>query len=134
MDEHVLLRAEIENHAKRMETNEQLALIAAGAIWSWLATQKWEPAFTAVLCIPAGISLLLAGKWWALSCGIMSTAKYLRRIEAVLELEKYGWESHIEHEGRGWFTRYHIAFWSLLTLANIILAIVFLNLHKRLVS
>jgi len=146
--EHALLRGEIGNLVRQLVQNEATALIASGAIWSWLATHDWKPASIPVLFIPAALSILFWLRWRTLERGISRIAAYLQRVETRLNLQGMGWETHLTQtrvgllellappssvEGRlarahasvNQFDLYHWTFWGALLLGNLMLAFVY---------
>ncbi|QDU41123.1 hypothetical protein Mal4_54880 [Maioricimonas rarisocia] len=99
--EHAMLRGEIGNLVGQLVQNEATALIASGAIWSWLATHDWQPAYLPVLFLPAALCILFCLRWLTLEGSISGIAAYLRRVEERLQLQGMGWETHVAKTRRG---------------------------------
>ncbi|MFQ5545820.1 MAG: hypothetical protein ACE5FE_07575 [Acidiferrobacterales bacterium] len=124
LTEYPHLRAEILDALKEVPANEKWALVTSGAFWAWLASltdqAKLIPTIT---WVPAALTFLLFLRWRALEQKFGTLGAYLLRIEQALELENFGWETHIGSCGKHWFRYYGWAFWGLLFAGNVFLAI-----------
>ena len=132
MAEYVQLRNEITLCLQGIENTERYALVFSGAIWAWLATQKWNIAFFIVLLIPTLITRLFKIKRSALGSSINLMATYIQRIEDTIGVSdkkagNLGWEHrNQDSEEAHAFRKWRKLYWKLLEWGNIIIGLIYL--------
>lgn len=131
MAEYTQMRSEIMLCIQGIENTERYAIVFSGAIWAWLATQKWNPAFVIVLLIPALITKLLEIKRRSLANAISQIAVYIRKIEDAVDVTdeqvgKLGWEHREQNnEQTHTFRNWRKIYWQLLFWGNIIIGLIY---------
>lgn len=140
MTEYVQLRSEIMLFMQSIENTERYALISSGAIWAWLATQKWNTAFVIVLVVPVLISMMFEKKRNSFASAINQIGKYTRRLEETMgitneSIGKLGWEhredddkkdGEKEDEKKHPFRKWRKSYWKLLHISNIVIGVIYL--------
>lgn len=131
MTEYVHLKSEIMLCIQGIENTERYALVFSGAIWAWLATQKWNFAFFVILFVPALLTKLLEIKRRSLANSINRIAEYIKRIEDAVgvtdeKVGRLGWE-HREQEDKKahTFRDWRKIYWKLLFWGNITIGLIY---------
>lgn len=131
MTEYVQLKSEIMLCIQGIENTERYALVFSGAIWAWLATQKWNFAFFIVLFIPALLTKLLEIKRRSLAKSINQIATYIRKIEDAVGVSSkkaghLGWEHRAqEDEKTHTFRDWRKIYWKLLFWGNVAIGLIY---------
>ncbi|MEP7137676.1 MAG: hypothetical protein ABI904_22350 [Chloroflexota bacterium] len=129
--EYVQLKSEIMLCIQGIENTERYALVFSGAIWAWLATQKWNFAFFIVLFIPALLTKLLEIKRRSLAKSINQIATYIRKIEDAIGVSnekagKLGWEHREQEDDKTHtFRDWKKIYWKLLFWGNVIIGLIY---------
>lgn len=113
------LRDEAISLAHETRKLEQLAVVATGAVYAWVATHKLE--MGAVWILPWFIPVLFAAagalRSWAIAKQIGHMSAYLTEIEKELSAGG-GWETFFSTR-RGYLYRTAVTFWTLLLVVTI---------------
>ncbi len=136
MTEYVQLRSESMLFMQSIENTERYALISSGAIWAWLATQKWNTTFIVVLFVPVLITIMFERKRNSFASAINQIGEYIKRIEETIgvtneSVGKLGWE-HREKDGKKDdekkhpFRKWRKNYWKLLHMGNIVIGVIYL--------
>jgi hypothetical protein len=117
--EHETLREEIDAFIAQTQQMELYALISAGLIWTWLATNsdKIEENMRWVWWIPFLIAIMGAIRSLALLLMIMRLAGYIKRMEekfCELRPDLPGWENYHQSIQRPWLGATGWIFWIVL--------------------
>ena len=140
MTEYVQLRSEILLFMQNIENTERYALISSGAIWAWLATQKWNTSFVVVLVVPVLITIMFEKKRNSFALAINQAGEYIRRIEETIgvtneAIGKLGWEhrekgdkknDEKDDEKKHPFRKWRKNYWKLLHIGNIVIGVIYL--------
>lgn len=119
--EYSAVREEIKWIIGQIDALERNALIVTGAIWAWIATQHWEDLY---VILPLVLSILFFIKRRSLSLSLREAAVYVLKIEEHFALpEGIGWEHHLAKKRPKHFRAWKLAFWLLLIVANLGMAV-----------
>ena len=107
LEEYRSLRHQIDQYTRDLITLERWALIASGALWSWLATTFDQSNLPAMIYFaPAVVSTLLALRSYGIYQTNSITSKYLAEIEQKFEIPAdLGW-----HKSRSRYRMRSLAF------------------------
>jgi hypothetical protein len=94
LKEYEILRREIDSLQKAQRTNEQQAVLATAAVWTWAATHTpatSSPVFGYAWWIPLGVVLLCFVRNFTFLEGMFRLSRRMAEIER--ELQVRGWET-----------------------------------------
>ena len=80
-DQYKMLRDEIMQNTRTLDTVQYTAAIGAAAVYTWLIVNKSQVTLQIIWFIPFGLLLFCAVKSWDLYRRIMEIAVYLARLE-----------------------------------------------------
>lgn len=129
--EYAALREEIKWIIGQVEALERNALIFSGAIWAWIATQPWKPLYVAVVLLPLLLSILFLIKRESLRRSLKEAACFSLKIESYFNLaDDMGWDHYLKSKGVRHFKFWKAAFWTVLILFNVGMALLTIFLSR----
>jgi hypothetical protein len=134
-EEYKSLRAQIKQYTQDLVSFERWALLASGALWSYLVTNEAAtrlPVF--IFYGPAVVSTLLAFRSLGVYRSNVAASRYLAHLEATLQLPPgLGWHTPGSNTFRSWTIVWSgFIYWTLLCLINF--AVAFYLFHRPLLT
>ncbi|MBO9468395.1 hypothetical protein J7443_24440 [Tropicibacter sp. R15_0] len=115
-------------YLEQQQKQEVFALGASGALWAYILQQSQSPYVLLLVAIPFSISAVLALKSRVLTQAMQESMSYLAALEERFELESdMGWVHFYRSNTSHYKKRWRRAFWSVLIVVNLGLAIGFLT-------
>lgn len=131
-------RQEIENFITRIENDQRNTLVIIGVFWSWLISGLGKlPSAKAIVYIPAIVTVFFFYRWWKMHQAILAIAEYTRKLESVVNITieglNLGWETWLEKKMKSKelasLGGANQLFWCVLSIVNIVIAILFTLFH-----
>lgn len=115
-------------YLEQQQKQEVFALGASGALWAYILQQSQSPFVLLLVAIPFAISAVLALKSRVLTQAMQESMSYLAALEERFELESdMGWVHYYRSNTSHYKKRWRRAFWSVLIVVNVGLAVGFLT-------
>ena len=120
LKEYEAVRREMDEAVKETRTLERYALVAVGAIWSWIVASR-KPEYVVLMWLPALLVGFLAFRALLLTNHVTFIANYIIEIEKLFALPDLpGFETRFK--GKGTLKRCSAYFfWLLLVLVSVII-------------
>ncbi len=125
LKEFAALRTEIEAKLLEKRNNVRYALIASGAIWSWLAINPLEVAkYKWVSLLPFALSFLFWVRSQFISADMNRMGDYIKMVENSFELPGgLGWQHYLALRRRPLKQNWEYLYWILLCIGNLIIGV-----------
>ncbi len=123
LQEAQLMGERIQWYLEQQQHLETLAIVATGAIWSFMLALRYTSAIEYIAWLPAMITILLAAKSFVFTKTLNEAFEYLYSLEELCGLPgDAGWVHFFRARSARYKRRWRTTFWLTIVTANALLA------------